>query len=317
MSTQAFVVVRSPGLLTTVQDEGRWGWQHLGVPVGGPMDALSCRRANRLAGNDPGAAALEITLVGPTLEVHGPAIIAVAGATFDARLDGEACPHDTPVRVEGRALLTMGPRRRGARAYLAVRGGFDTPVVLGSRSTSTGVPGTRPLQQGDVLPVASVSASTSRIPASGITRAGLPRVPPDDKATSETDGVVTLRVLAVESALHDDVLATLCAAPYEIGTQSNRMGYRLHGPRLTPAVHQHYSAGTVAGMLQVPADGQPILLMADRQTTGGYPVAGVVISADLPRAGQLAPGDRCAFVTCSRRDAMAALLAQQRAELDG
>ena len=121
MTAQGCLIVDEPGLLTTVQDEGRWGWQHLGVPVGGPMDAASFRRANRLVGNVPGAATLEITLVGPTLEIVGPVTLALAGAPFDARLDGHALAPEAPVHVERRAWLAIGARRRGARAYLAVR----------------------------------------------------------------------------------------------------------------------------------------------------------------------------------------------------
>jgi antagonist of KipI len=319
MTAQGCLIVDEPGLLTTVQDEGRWGWQHLGVPVGGPMDAASFRRANRLVGNVPGAATLEITLVGPTLEIVGPVTLALAGAPFDARLDGHALAPEAPVHVERRAWLAIGARRRGARAYLAVRGGLDTPVVLGSRSTSSGVPGTRAVQRGDVLPVAPAATSLDvgvrhARAGRGAGQGGATGAPP---ASTETVDAPPLRVLACD--LDDDgaALATLCGGTYEIGTQSNRMGYRLHGPRVPVTADGRFSAGTVAGMLQVPPDGQPILLMADRQTTGGYPVVGVVIAADVPRAGQLAPGDRCTFAACTRQAAMAALLAGERTVLDG
>lgn len=312
MAAPGFLTVREPGLLTTVQDEGRWGWQHLGVPVGGPMDGWSFRRANRLVGNGPRAAALEITLVGPVLEIVGPVTFALAGALFDARIDATPCPHDMALHVERRAWLDVGPRRVGARAYLAVRGGLDTAVVLGSRATSMGVPGTRAVERGDVLPVGPPSPRSPLPP---------PRRAGDDATHAptialEAPGVAALRILPGDRADDDGALALLCRGTYEIGTQSNRMGYRLRGPRVTADADGRFSAGTVAGMVQVPPDGQPILLMADRQTTGGYPVVGVVISADLSRAGQLAPGDRCRFVACTRQEAMTALLAWERGVLD-
>lgn len=313
MAAPGFLTVREPGLLTTVQDEGRWGWQHLGVPVGGPMDGWSFRRANRLVGNGPRAAALEITLVGPVLEIVGPVTFALAGALFDARIDATPCPHDTALHVERRAWLDVGPRRVGARAYLAVRGGLDTAVVLGSRATSMGVPGTRAVERGDVLPVGPASPRSPLPP---------PRRAADDTTHAptialEASDVAALRILPGDRADDDGALALLCRGTYEIGTQSNRMGYRLRGPRVTADADGRFSGGTVAGMVQVPPDGQPILLMADRQTTGGYPAVGVVISADLSRAGQLAPGDRCRFVACTRQEAMTALLARERGVLDG
>lgn len=313
MAAPAFLTVREAGLLTTVQDEGRWGWQHLGVPVGGPMDGWSFRRANRLVGNGPRAAALEMTLVGPVLEIVGPVTFALAGALFDAQLDATPCPHDTALHVERRAWLDVGRRRVGARAYLAVRGGFDTAVVLGSRATSMGVPGVRAVEQGDVLPVGQ---APERLPLPARAGAGdAPRhVPASDPEASD---VTVLRVLAGDPADDGEVLARLCSGTYEIGTQSNRMGYRLRGPGVTAEANGRFSAGTVAGMVQLPPDGQPILLMADRQTTGGYPAVGVVISADLSRAGQLAPGDRCRFVACTRQEAMTALLAREREMLGG
>lgn len=311
MAASGSLIVHEPGLLTTVQDQGRWGWQHFGVPVGGPMDEASFRRANRLVGNRATAAVLEITLVGPVLEIVGPATFALAGAVFDARLDATPCPHDTAVHVERRGRLDVGQRRMGARAYLAVRGGLDTPVVLGSRATSIGVPGTRAVQRGDVLPIGPAAALSSLPPRS---RAVDRERPADLPRAAE---VTILRLLAVDRTDGDQALAVLCGETYEIGTQSNRMGYRLGGPRVTATADGRFSAATVAGMVQVPPDGQPILLMADRQTTGGYPAVGVVISADLCHAGQLAPGDRCRFVATTRQQAMTALLAHERGRLDG
>lgn len=313
----AIVLVHSAGWLTTVQDAGRWGWQHLGVPVGGPMDANALRRANRLLGNHREATVLEMTLSGPTLEFRTSVTIALTGAAFDARLDGQPLVRDVAVTVSAGAILEMGARQSGARAYLGVAGGFDTPVVLGSRATTVSVLGGRPLAAGDQLALASSNRVT---PGSSTTKPPPQETPgagPGHRRDDPGQGWERLRVLPGPDADGPGAVAsldTLCADDYVIGAQSNRMGYRLQGPPVAvdgPPVH---STGTVMGMVQIPPDGQPLLLMADRQTTGGYPVVAVVISADLPLAGQLAPGDRCRFGVCSRGEAMAALIAQEQAE---
>lgn len=307
-SPPARLVVRTPGLLTTVQDTGRWGWQHVGVPVGGAMDLVAYERANCLVGNAPSAAVLEATLEGPTLEIVGHVRFALTGAEFGVTLNGEPVPHELPCEVARGGWLAMGRARRGARAYLAVSGGLDTPLVLGSRSTSPGVLGGRGLRPGEVLPVGPFGETSSG-------RRSTPGAPAALPARRVRAARPCLRVLPLfDTAPHQAALAVLCANPYRLDAQSNRMGYRLHGAALDVPADRRGSSGTAAGLLQVPADGQPILLMADRQTTGGYPTVGVVISADLPVAAQLAPGETCCFEVCSRQDAMTALLAQQRAE---
>ncbi len=309
MSTSSCLIVRTPGRLTTVQDAGRWGWQHLGVPVGGPMDGAAFRRANHLVGNDLSAAGLEMTLDGPTLEIVGPATLALSGAATRARLDGVLVPAERSFDAPHGGVLAVGPLLDGARTYLAVAGGLDMPVVLGSRATTVAVLGGRALRAGDILPIGRSTAGGARVVG-----------PSGFRHDAERPARATvLRVLPREGARPDPdaALESLCAGEYVLDAQSNRMGYRLSGPVVHLGAHESFSAGTVMGMLQVPLDGQPILLMADRQTTGGYPVVGVVISADLPQAGQLAPGDRCRFVACTRRDAMAALLAREQAVLGG
>lgn len=319
MQTSPCLVVRTPGRLTTVQDAGRWGWQHLGVPVGGPMDALAFHRANGLVGNDASAAGLEMTLDGPTVELVGAATLAIAGAA-SARLDGVHVPVERSVDVPHGGVLDVGRLSDGARAYLAIAGGLDTPLVLGSRATTLGVLGGRPLRVGDVLPIGPRPAGGWHVPHA-------PRPEAARQAMRQPKGATVLRVLPgpdVEVGPVDErprqvdaALESLCKGDYVLDAQSNRMGYRLTGPIVHLGPRGSFSAGTVMGMVQVPPDGQPILLMADRQTTGGYPVVGVVITADLPRAGQLAPGDRCRFALCTRRDAMVALLAQEQAVLGG
>jgi antagonist of KipI len=291
--------VIKPGMLTTIQDAGRWGYQARGVPVAGPMDLVSHRVANALVGNDRTAATLEITLLGPELEFESERVIAITGADFDLALDGR------PARVSHLQFLA---RRRGTRAYLAVSGGIATPVVLGSRATHLvsamgGYEG-RALRAGD-----RVTLGQSAVGATSLHALETPVVAlPEDGAT--------LRVLAgpQDDYFAPDALDVLQSAPYVVGANSDRMGFRLDGPRLTHARGADIiSDATPLGVLQVPASGLPILLMADRQTTGGYPIIATVISADMSTAGQLGPGDRVAFAACTPREAMSALIAQERA----
>lgn len=289
-----------PGMLTTIQDLGRWGHQAEGVPVAGPMDAYSHRLANRLVGNDDGAAALEVTLVGPEIEFEGDAVCAVTGARFDMAVEGQALPANQAVALRSGARLRFGRRIAGARASLAVRGGIDVAPVLGSRATSLvsgiGGLGGRPLAAGDLLPV-------GRAPAwSGPVVAG--------QALPLPDGGARLRAMPGphEGMFTQPGLDEFFAARFTVTARSNRMGYRLEGPPLASAADgEILSDATPPGSVQVPGSGQPILLMADRQTTGGYPRIATVITADLPLAGQLAPGDWIRFAPCSRDDAVTAL----------
>ncbi|HEV8345548.1 MAG TPA: biotin-dependent carboxyltransferase family protein [Vicinamibacterales bacterium] len=302
------VRVIKPGLLTTIQDRGRWGLQSHGVPVAGPMDPVSHRLANALVGNDAGAATLEITLIGPELEFEGERVVAVAGAEFEMALDSRAVPMHAPFIVSAESRLRFGARRLGARAYLAIAGGLAIPPTFGSRSTHLisamgGVEG-RALKAGDRLPLGDTSRA--RRSAAALSQ---PLVPlPDHHAR--------LRVLPGPQAEYftAGALDLLQSQPYVVGQNSDRMGFRLEGPRLTHARGADIiSDATPLGVLQVPASGQPILLMADRQTSGGYPKIATLISADVSVAGQLGPGDTIAFTVCEPREAMAALIAQERA----
>ena len=301
------ISVIKPGMLTTIQDGGRWGYQSEGVPVAGPMDPCSFRLANALVGNQPGAAALEVTLLGPELEFEDERVVAVAGAEFELRLDGRAAPLNAPFIVSSGARLRFGARRRGARAYVAVSGGIATDPVLGSRSTHVisamgGLEG-RPLRTGDRLPLHAAA------PTQVAARAASPVV-------DLPEGPARVRVMPGPQAdyFSANAIDQLQSAPYVIGQQSDRMGFRLDGPPLAHARGADIiSDATPLGVLQVPASGQPILLMADRQTSGGYPKIATVISADIPIAGQLGPGDAISFVACTLAEAMAALIAQEQA----
>lgn len=292
------VTVIRPGLLTTLQDLGRWGWQGSGVPVAGPMDAYSHRLANRLLGNADMASALEITLVGPELRAEARAICAVAGADFQVSVDGRHVNMHAPFEIRAGAVLRFGGRRAGARATLAIAGGFTLPAVFGSQATSLISrlgPFPRPLAAGDRLPFDAPAAPDARL-------TGVPLPLPD--------GGARVRVIMgpQEAFFTAEAHAALLTSRYVVTAQSNRMGYRLAGTRLEHVdAADVLSDATPMGTLQVPRSGEPILLMADRQTTGGYPRIATVITADLPIAGQLAPGDWIEFVACTRREAMDAL----------
>ena len=305
---KAIHIVRA-GMLTTIQDRGRWGLQARGVPVAGPMDPCSHRLANALVGNDPAAATLEVTLVGPELEFDAEGVVAIAGAEFEIAVDGRSVPLNAAFLVAAGARLRFGRRLRGARAYLAVEGGIAVPPTLGSRATHVisamgGLDG-RPIRGGDVLPLTD-SVRT------GWPRTNEPRTP----IVPLPEHAARLRVLAGPQAdlFSRDALDVLQSAPYTISSTSDRMGFRLDGPKLTHARGADIiSDATPLGVLQVPASGQPILLMADRQTSGGYPKIATVISADMSVAGQLGPGDAITFVVCTPREALAALISQERA----
>jgi antagonist of KipI len=303
------LLVVKPGLLTTIQDRGRWGLQARGVPVAGPMDPCSHRLANALAGNDVDAATLEVTLIGPELEFDDERVIAVAGAEFELTVDGRNVPANAAFVVASGSCLRFGRRLRGARAYVAMSGGVGVAPTLGSRATHVisamgGLDG-RPLKAGDRVPLGDPMRARNTMSAQ-------PRSP----LFALPEGRARIRVLAgpQQDYFAPDALDVLQSAPYTISNTSDRMGFRLEGPALTHARGADIiSDATPLGVLQVPASGLPILLMADRQTTGGYPKIATVISADISVAGQLAPGDAISFSVCSPREALAALIAQERA----
>lgn len=300
------VTVVRPGLLTSVQDLGRWGAQALGVPVGGPMDVYAHRLGNTLVGNEAEAATLEVTLIGPELQIDREAIVAITGAVFDVFVDETPAPLGASFRVRAGARLRFGRRRVGARAYLAVAGGFAVPPVGGSRATNVaaamgGYEG-RALKAGDHLPVGEPGPSSSRERRS----AGLPL--PAGKAV--------LRVMPgpQEDQFPPGAIDALCREVYRVSPRSNRMGYRLEGPPIgiLPDLPEPISEPVPMGAIQVPPAGDLILLMADRQTHGGYAKLATVISADLWLAGQLAPGDLISFRACTREAAWSALVQRER-----
>lgn len=305
-------MVVKPGWLTTVQDLGRYGYQQYGVPVSGAMDRYSYILANRLIGNRDHDAALEITLKGPELLFEHDSVIAVTGADLTPSVNGIGIPRWTSLLVQAGSRMTFGTRRAGARCYLAVAGGVNVPVVLGSRSThissQTGGEKGRALAQGDLLvggvPFPHMRTTIGR---------SLP-----EKYRPVYSTLATLRIVPgpQRSSFSEQACEVLTSNLYRLTSQSDRMGYRLEGPKLAHAGSEQWiSDGTAMGALQVPPDEQPILLMADRQTTGGYPKIAVVISADLHLAGQLMPGETVTFRITTLREAQALLKAQWN-ELD-
>lgn len=302
--------VLKPGLLTTVQDGGRHGLQHIGVVAGGAMDPVALALANALVGNEAGAAALELTLIGPELLFEEDALVAVCGAAFDA------LPADRPVLVNAGTRIALKRARRGSRACLAVAGGIAVDPVLGSRSTCLaarfgGFEG-RALRAGDVLPLADGAADLSlarfdrlasrktRISGFDTVRWSAPALTPAEREPIVVHALEGRHYAAFDAASQ----RAFFEAIWRVSPDSNRMGFRLGGPTLARAEGlEILSEPTCLGTVQVPADGAPIVLMADHQTTGGYPKIAEVAGADAPRLAQLAPGGTLRFARCSMDDA--------------
>ena len=308
----AHIFVLKSGWLTTVQDLGRYGYQQYGVSVSGAMDSFSTIVANRLVGNSGHAAVLELTLKGPELQFRQDTIVAITGADLSPTVNGSSIPMWESILIPQNSRLCFGMPRTGSRAYLAIAGGIDVPLVLGSRSThcasETGGYRGRPLKAGDVLFGGALGKPRNRLIGRRLSDQLLPRYGQS----------ATLRIIPgpQQNFFSERSLSALTTASYTISPQSDRMGYRLTGQKIVrKGSTQFISDGTTMGALQVPPDGQPILLMADRQTTGGYPKIAVVISADLPFAAQLSPGDSITFAFCTLAKARTALL-KQRAMLD-
>ena len=305
------IEVLDGGLLTTVQDLGRFGAQQYGVPVSGAMDAWALRAANRLVGNDEGAAALEITLAGPVLRFDGPCVIALTGGDLGARLDGRALDPWQSVGVPPGAELSFAGPRDGLRAYLGVAGGIGVPLVLESRSTLLnarlgGFMG-RALAAGDRVPVGPGGMAVGR------TGWRLPRTLVPAYGHSHMVRVV---MGPQDDAFTEDGIRTFLSGSYTLAPQSDRVGCRLTGPRIAHRLGADIvSDGTAFGSVQVSGDGLPIVLMADRGTTGGYTKIATVASADLPRMAQASPGDRVRFVRVEHDEAVA-LLRAARTGLD-
>ena len=279
--------VLSPGPLTTIQDRGRYGYIASGIGVSGAMDQDAYEAANYLVGNRHGEAVLEATLMGPSIRFEADCICAVTGADMRAKIGNQPVEPYRPFWVQAGQVLTMGYAQTGCRGYLAVQGGFDVPMVMGSRSTNLkcslgGLEG-RALKAGDVLTVPDESNS--------LVMDRKRRVP-----VYHQD--VTVRVVPgpQADAFTERGISTLWTEPFAVSMKSDRMGLRLDGPAIeTKNGSDIVSDGIAPGAIQVTSAGQPIILLADRQTTGGYAKIGTVCTVDLPKLAQLKPGGTVHF----------------------
>lgn len=317
------ITVVDPGMLTTVQDNGRFGFQQFGVPVGGVMDVTAARIANILVGNTDSLAVLEVTLGGLTLHVEHETLIAVTGAELQLSVDHCEMACWRPVRVPAGSLVRLKRPLSGLRTYLAVSGGFDVPVVLNGRGTSLraafGGHHGRSLRRGDQLPMGHPSSLSVSL---------LHRFRRDSG-----DCPTSFKWFAAEAfrrRWRGDTARALKGPeydrftpqagheffkhPYRVTSQVDRMGCRLEGHELMLKLPMELlSTGVMAGTVQVPPGGQPIVLMSDAQTTGGYPRIGQVIQADLPVIAQLRPGQEVLFCHVTEDEARDAFLQQEAA----
>ncbi len=296
--------VLNPGLFTTVQDRGRYGFQRLGVPVSGAMDEFALRAANILVGNEDGAACLEMTVVGPTLRFLAPTRIAVTGGDLTPTIDGAPLSRWQTLGVADGAELTFGDMQDGMRAYLAVAGGIDVPTVMNSRSTYVpggfgGVDG-RTLQKDDVL---------SSFESNGVASRSVDNIPVYGEE-HEVRVVVGIQASAFGAEAIEEFLSTT----FTISLDSDRMGYKLDGLTVSHAGSPDIiSDGNPPGAIQVSGDGVPTILLADRGTTGGYTEIATVIGVDLPTLAQALPGQSVTFAQVSIDEAHDALRRQEAA----
>ncbi|MFG3264122.1 MULTISPECIES: 5-oxoprolinase subunit C family protein [Streptomyces] len=289
MTDRALVVVRA-GALTTVQDRGRPGHAHLGVPRSGALDAPAAALGNRLVGNPPEAALLETTLNGCAVRPRSTVTVAVTGAPCRVTVQGRPAAWGAPVRVPAGTVLDVGPAVSGVRSYVAVAGGVAVDPVLGSRSTDllSGL-GPAPLTNGTVLPLGRTHVAPARVD-----------VAPQPAPPAEL--VLRITLGPRDDWFTPEAVRLFTSDAYRVSAASNRIGLRTEGPALDRAVAGELaSEGMVLGAVQVPPDGRPVVFLADHPTTGGYPVIGVVRPSDLPSAAQAAPGTPVRFVAVRRR----------------
>ncbi|HUW93395.1 MAG TPA: biotin-dependent carboxyltransferase family protein [Bacteroidales bacterium] len=301
------VIIQSAGLLTTIQDAGRYGYQRYGMPIAGAMDVFSLQLANALVGNDSGAACLEATFTGPEIHFTGDGFIALTGADMGPTVNGIAVPVNKPLKVVRGDMLGFTGLKNGFRTYIAFAGGIDVPAVMGSRSTylraNLGGFGGRALKAGDELPLGEI---TGRIKEAEIPERLIPQYQ-SDQAIRIISGPESGRFTM--EGIH-----SFLTSEYKITEKSDRMGYRLSGKAI---VHKEagadiISSGISRGTVQVPGNGQPIILMADRQTSGGYTRIACVISADLTLVAQMKPGDIIHFRETSIDKAQEVLLDREK-----
>ena len=300
------LTVISPGPLSTIQDAGRFGYMNTGFSPSGAMDTYSMRVANLLVGNSPDDGVIEMTLMGMSVTFDCTSVIALTGADMSPKLNGADIPMYTSVEVNAGDTLTLGVANAGMRSYLAIAGGFDIPLVMGSMSTNLkcaigGFNG-RKLQAGDVIPL------RHSIPLSVIGRRST-------APKNSYGNTITLRVLLgpQDDYFTDDGINTFLSTEYTVSAKSDRMGIRLDG---TAVENKNgvdiISDGIATGSVQIPSSGTPIIMMADRQTTGGYAKIATVISSDLKLIAQARAGDKIKFEAVDEKTALKAIKKERR-----
>jgi antagonist of KipI len=304
-----FIIIHTPGWLTTIQDRGRFGYQRFGMSVSGAMDLYAFRLANLLVGNHPDDACLETTLSGPEIEFTSPCRIAVTGADMGPRVNGKTVPLWEKIDVREGDRLHFSGLTTGCRSYIAFSGGVDVPLVMGSRSTYIparigGFEG-RLLKWGDRVPIGEINVVGNHIR----------KIPTQYRPTYSINPTVRMIPGPEVSRFNFEGIRNLLTATYTVSNQSNRMGFRLTGPviPLKSGTADILSSGISPGTIQVSGDGQPIVLMADRQTTGGYARIAHIVSVDIPLVAQLKPGDTMRFREITLQ--MAQNLIQERERL--
>lgn len=295
------------GMASILQDQGRYGYQSKGISVSGAMDRLAAKMANILVGNDTGQACIEMTMLGDRIEFESDTMIALCGADMDFKLNDKLININRTIHIVKGDQLSCGYAKDGMRAYLAVRGGFALEEVLGSKSSSQreslGLFSGRKLETGDCLNFAECANT----------------IKPREIPIEIIDRIYSRRSVrftfgSEKSRFTEAGIDTFCRSSYEIGSEANRMGYRLNGPSVQSSDGCDIISGAVNfGSIQVPGNGQPIIMMADCQTVGGYIKIGQVVQADLPYLAQRRPGDQLRFEAVSISDAIEAWKAINKA----
>lgn len=302
------IQVQSPGLFSTVQDLGRYGYGPFGVSPSGAADPVALRIGNLLLGNAPSAAAIEMTLLGGTFLFPDGGIVALTGSDFGGTVNGSPFPAWTTRQVRPGETVKTGPTRSGARCYLCVHGGIAVKLLLGSASTHIltrlgGLDG-RALRKGDVLPIGEPDSGDTYRPRT---------IVPEVLARLQPRKVLRATVAEQTDLFSEDSVRRFYQDPYTVTEESNRMGLRLDGAVLeTPHSGQMTTEGVSLGAIQVPAGGHPIILFVEQQTTGGYPKIANVISADLSSVGQLRPRDEVRFEHVTAQVARTLIREQER-----
>ncbi|MEM3696180.1 MAG: biotin-dependent carboxyltransferase family protein [Candidatus Bathyarchaeia archaeon] len=285
---QVFQVLK-PGLFTTVQDLGRYGYLQYGVPISGAMDQFALTAANLLVENNPNEACLEITLIGPELKALTKTYIAITGGNAEPKINDENVPMWQTLRVKAGDIISFGKMKSGCRAYLSMRGGINTPLVLGSRSTYVrggfgGING-KQLKSGDIIEGFATSPLKTKY------------LMPEELIPQYTGKFTVHVVLGPQADMFtENGIKTFLSNPYKVTPEADRMGYRLEGPTIEhKAKADIVSDALLPGAIQVPKSGKPIVIMRDAQTTGGYPKIAVAITPDVSMLGQAKPNDTIEF----------------------